>query len=172
MKRNIVLFILLCLCLVFQGTLFQYLSIGGIKPDLVMLLVIYIALHQKPLAGLIYGFAYGLIIDMYMGRYIGLHAIILAVVALLVSYIQQKWYRENVILTMMLVFFLTFLGQLLLVVMAVTSGLQWSARNPFDTMMGISFYNCLLVPFTYPLIHRSFTKGILKASREYEQQQW
>ncbi|NLM22406.1 MAG: rod shape-determining protein MreD [Peptococcaceae bacterium] len=170
MKRNIVLFVLLCLCLVLQGTLFQYLSIGGIKPDLVMLLVIYIALHQKPLVGLFYGFGCGLIVDMYLGRYIGLYAFILAVVALLVSFIQRKWYRENVILTMVLVFLLTFLGQLLMVLVAVTSGLQWSARNPFDTIMGISFYNCLLVPLTYPLIHRSFTQGILKSKDRYEQQ--
>ena len=144
MKRNIVLFVLLCLCLVLQGTLFQYLSIGGIKPDLVMLLVIYIALHQKPLVGLAYGFGCGLIADMYLGRYIGLYAFILAVVALLVSFIQKKWYRENVILTMILVF--SYFSRPVVDGFGSVIGLQWSARNPFDTIMGISFYNCLLVP--------------------------
>ncbi len=94
------------------GTLFQYLSFGRIRPDLVTLFVIYTALHHKPVSAAVYGFGTGLIADMFLGRYIGLYAIMLAAVALAIGFIQQRWYRENIVLTVALVFFFTFLDKL------------------------------------------------------------
>jgi rod shape-determining protein MreD len=53
-----------------------------------------------------------------------------------------------------------------MMLVAITSGLHWSLRSPFDVIMGVSLYNSLLVPFTYPLMHRSFMKGLLQSKYE------
>lgn len=161
MKRIFLIFIIFFFCLVLPGTLFHYWSWAGIKPDLAMLWVIYIALHYRPAQGIAYGIVIGLIVDLYFGRYIGLYAITLAVVALLISLLQQRWYRENIPLTMVLVFIVTVLGQTLMVLTAKTTGLHWFFGDAFKVIFGIAFYNSLLVPITYPLIHRSFTRGLL-----------
>lgn len=170
MRRHIIMILILIACLVLPGTTFQYFSWGGIKPDITMLWVIYIALHHRPVQGVLYGFVIGLIVDFYLGRYIGLYAIILAVVAFLISLLQQRWYKENIPLTMLLVFIVTFLGQSLMVIVATTAGLNWYFGDAVKEIIGISFYNCLLVPLTYPFVHRSFSEGILQPKRKIEQQ--
>jgi rod shape-determining protein MreD len=170
MKRFIVMLLILIACLILPGTIFHYWSWAGIKPDLAMLWVIYIALHHRPAQGIIHGFVIGLIVDFYLGRYIGLYAIILAVVALLISLLQQRWYRENIPLTMVLVFIVTVLGQTLMALIATTAGLNWYLGDAVKVILGISFYNCLMVPLTYPLVHKSFTEGILQPKKKIEQQ--
>lgn len=168
MKRNITMLLILILCLILPGTLFHYWSWAGIKPDLAMLWVIYIALHHRPGTGAIYGLIIGLIVDMYIGRYIGLYGITFAVVALLISLIQQRWYRENIPLTMILVFIVTVLGQTLLVLVVKTAGIDWLFGEAYKVIFGIAFYNSLLVPITYPFIHRSFTEGLLYQKTKFE----
>jgi rod shape-determining protein MreD len=169
MKRNFFMLIILAFCLILPGTVFHYLSWAGIKPDLAMLWVIYIVLHQRPMQGLISGFIAGLIVDMYFGRYIGLYAITLTVVALIISFMQQRWYRDNIPLTMVLVFITTALGQTLMVVIAKTTGLNWFFGDALRIIFGISLYNSLLVPITYPFVHRSFTSGFLHQKSKFEQ---
>ncbi|RNC29944.1 MAG: hypothetical protein AWM53_00164 [Candidatus Dichloromethanomonas elyunquensis] len=168
MKRYVIMLIIFMLCLTLPGTLFQYWSWGGIKPDLVMLWVIYIALHHRPVRAIAYGFSFGLIEDFYLGRYIGLNAISLAAAALLIGFLQQRWYRENIPLTMVLVLIVSILGQTLIMLFAATSGLNWFFGDALNIILGISFYNCLLVPLTYPFIHRSFTSGFLFQKPKYE----
>ena len=168
MKRNIVMFIILVISLVLPSTVFHYWSWNGIKPDLVMLWVIYIALHHRPAEGLTYGFIAGLIADFYFGRYIGMYTITLALVAFLISTLQQRWYRENIPLTIVLVFSATFMGQMIVSLLANIAGLNWYLDNVLPMIVGISVYNTILVPITYPLISRSFNKGVLKPESKYE----
>ena len=168
MRRNILMLIILIFCLILPGTVFHYWSWGGIKPDLVMLWLIYIALHHRPFEGIVYGLVTGLVADLFLGRYIGIYTITLAAVALLISLLQQRWYRENVVLTIVLVFMGTFLGQSIIFLLAVTAGLNWYLGEAIRVIIGISLYNSLLVPLTYPLIHRSFTKGWLQQKSDYK----
>lgn len=168
MRRNIIMLIILIFCLILPGTAFHYLSWNGIKPDLAMLWIIYIALHHRPIEGVAYGFATGLIVDLYFSRYIGMYTITLAVVAFLISFLQQRWYRDNIPLTIVLVFMATFLGQTIVSLLANIAGLNWDVGNAFRTIIGISLFNALLVPITYPIAHRSFSQGILKQKSNYE----
>lgn len=167
MKRRITMLIILIISLILPSTVFHYWSWNGIKPDLAMLWIIYIALHHRPAEGLAYGFIAGLITDMYLGRYIGMYTITLALVAFLISFLQQRWYRDNIPLTIVLVFIVTFLGQVMVSFLANIAGLNWYINNVFPMIIGISVYNAVLVPVTYPLISRSFARGFLKQESKY-----
>ncbi len=167
MKRYLLMFAILMVCLILPGTVFHYWSWAGIKPDFAMLWVIYLALHHRPAEGITYGIISGLLVDMYFGRYIGLYAITFAVVALLISLLQQRWYKENIPLTMVLAFIVSFLGQTMIVIIASTAGLNWYFVEAFKIILGIALYNSLLVPLTYPLIHKSFTSGLLHQKSKY-----
>lgn len=170
MKRNLLMLVILLICLILPGTVFHYWSWAGIKPDLAMLWVIYISLHHRPAQGIVYGFIAGLIVDFYFGRYLGLYAITFAGVALLISLLQQRWYKENIPLTMLLAFTVTFLGQTLIMVIASTAGLNWFIGEAYKVILGIALYNCLLVPLTYPFLHRSFSSGLLHQKAKFEHQ--
>ncbi|KLU59568.1 rod shape-determining protein MreD [Peptococcaceae bacterium CEB3] len=168
MRRFLFLAFLLFLTLVLPGTLFHLWAWSGIKPDLTMLLVIYIAQHSRPANALAWGFGAGLVEDLYLGHFVGMYSLTLTVVALLTLYLNSRWYRENFILTVVLVFLVTAVGQLLVGFLGFGAGLSWSAGDIFRVVLGVSVYNALLVLVTYPWIHRSFMQGWLRYQAKYE----
>ena len=167
-KRYVLIGMMFVLSLILPGTLFHFLSWAEIKPDLLMLLTIYIAMHHRLSSSLLWGLGAGLIYDLYLGRYIGMYTLTLAVVAFLSFRLEERWNRENYFLTMFLTLIVTAAGQTLVAFLNLGGGLQWSLGNIIIVVVGISFYNAILVPITYPLIHRSFLRGWLSYRPKYE----
>lgn len=167
--RYVIITLLFGFSLILPGTLFYFWDWSGIKPDLIMLLVIYLALHHRLLPGVIWGLGAGLVQDLYLGRYIGMYTLTLAVVALFSSWLSQRWYRDNFPLMTLLVFLTTGLGQLLIGFLSLAAGLAWSGQDIIRLVLGIGIYNAVLVPLTYPWIHRSFMYGWLRYRPKYEQ---
>ncbi|MDI6812516.1 MAG: rod shape-determining protein MreD [Desulfitobacteriaceae bacterium] len=166
--RYVILVFLLLLTLVLPGTLFHLWAWSGIKPDLAMLFIIYVALHEPKWTGILWGLGTGLIEDFYLGHYLGMYSVTLTLVAALTSWLAGRWYRENFSLTMLLVFLVTAVGQLMVGFLGLGAGLSWSASDIFRLVLGVSIYNALLVPVTYPWIHRSFLHGWLRYRPKYE----
>lgn len=167
--RYVIIALLFLLSLILPGTVFYFWDWSGIKPDLIMLLVIYLALHHRLLTGVLWGLGAGLVQDLYLGRYIGMYTLTLAVVALFSGWISQRWYRDNFPLMTLLVFLATALGQLLIGFLTLAAGLAWSLQDILRLVLGIGIYNAVLVPMTYPWIHRSFMYGWLRYRPKYEQ---
>lgn len=166
--RYVLIALMFLLSLILPGTLFHFLSWSGIKPDLLMLLTIYIAMHHRMSASVYWGLGAGLLEDMYLGRYIGMYAFTLAVVAFLSNWLSERWYRENYLLTIFLVFCVSAAGQFIVAFLGLGSGLQWSLGDIVRLVFGVALYNALLVPITYPWIHRSFLHGWLRYRPKYE----
>jgi rod shape-determining protein MreD len=169
MMRYFLIAIMLVLGFVLPGTVFYFWDWFGIKPDLVMLLVIYIALHSRLVTGALWGLGTGILEDLYLGHFIGMYAFTLTVVALLSNWLAQRWYRENFLFINLLVFMVSVAGQLLAVFLSLGAGMHWQFSAIFLVSVGIAFYNVILVPATYPLIHRSFLYGWLRYRPKYEQ---
>lgn len=168
MMRYVILVFLLLLTLVLPGTLFHLWAWSGIKPDLAMLLVIYIALHEQKRSGVFWGLGTGLVEDLYLGHYLGMYSVTLTAIAALTAWLAGRWYRENLPLTFVLVFLVTAAGQLMVGFLGLGAGLGWSASDILHTVVGVSIYNALLVLVTYPWIHHSFTRGWLRYRPKYE----
>lgn len=166
--RYFIMLGMLLLSLILPGTVFYFWSWGGIKPDLIMLFTIYMALHHRPVSGALWGLGAGILEDLYLGRHFGMYSLTLTGVALLSSWLAQRWYRENYALTTLLVFLVTFMGQTLIAFLSLGVGVQWTVTDALRLAMGVSLYNAILVPISYPWIHRSFLKGWLKYRPKYE----
>ncbi|TGE31926.1 rod shape-determining protein MreD [Desulfosporosinus sp. Sb-LF] len=166
--RYVLIAIMFLLSLILPGTLFHFWAWAGIKPDLLMLLTIYIAVHHRSPSGVIWGLGAGLLEDLYLGRYIGMYTLTLAVVAFVSYWLAERWYRENFLLTTFLVFLVTAIGQILVAFLSLGAGLQWSFGDITRLVIGVSLYNAVLVPVTYPFIHRSFLHGYLRYRPRYE----
>jgi len=133
-----------------------------------MLLTIYIAMHHRLPSGIIWGLGAGLVEDLYLGRYIGMYTLTLAVVAALSFGLAERWYRENFLITTFIVLIVTAIGQVLVAFLSLGAGLQWSLTDISRLVIGVSLYNAILVPLTYPWIHQSFIRGWLKYWPRYE----
>ena len=166
--RYILIAVMFLLSLILPGTVFHFWSWSGIKPDLLMLLTIYIAMHHRLTSSVIWGLGAGLLEDLYLGRYIGMYTLTLAVVAYLSYWLAERWYRDNFLLTTFMVFLVTAVGQILVAFLSLGAGLQWLLGDITRLVIGVSFYNAVMVPITYPLIHRSFLLGWLRYRPRYE----
>lgn len=166
--RYVLIVIMFVLSLILPGTVFHFWSWSGIKPDLLMLLTIYIAMHHRLSSGLLWGVGAGLLEDFYLGRYIGMYTLSLAVVAFVSYWLAERWYRDNFILTTFMVFLVTAVGQIIVAFLTLGAGLEWSLGDILRLVFGVSLYNAILVPVTYPWIHRSFLRGWLQYRPRYE----
>lgn len=166
--RYILIAVMFLLSLILPGTVFHFWSWAGIKPDLLMLLTIYIAMHHRWTSGVLWGIGAGLLEDLYLGRYIGMYAFTLAVVAFLSYWLAERWYRENYLLTTFMVFLVTGVGQIVVAFLSLGAGLTWSMGDIGHLVLGVALYNAILVPVTYPLVHRSFLHGWLRYRPRYE----
>ena len=166
--RYALIAVMFLLSLILQGTVFQFWSWAGIKPDLLMLLTIYIAMHHRLPSSVFWGLGAGLLEDLYLGRYIGMYTLTLAVVAFLSYWLAERWYRENYLLTTFMVFLVTAVGQILVAFLSLGAGLQWALGDIARVVIGVSFYNAVMVPITYPFIHQSFLHGWLRYKPKYE----
>lgn len=168
MMRYVIITLMLILSLILPGTVFYFWSWGGIKPDLIMLFTIYMALHHNTMPGALWGLGTGIIGDFYLGRNLGMYSLTLTAVALLSNWLAKRWYRDNYLLMTVLVFFVTFAGQVLIALLNIGVGARWSLDDALRMSAGVAFYNAVLVPLTYPWIHRSFVRGWLKYRPKYE----
>lgn len=166
--RYLLMLVMLLLSLILPGTVFYFWSWGGVKPDLIILFTIYIALHHRPMSGALWGLGAGVLEDLYLGRYFGMYSLTLTGVALLSSWLAQRWNRGNFPLITLLAFWVTLAGQILIALLSLGVGVQWTLNDALRLMIGVSLYNAILVPISYPWIHRSFLKGWLKYRPKYE----
>lgn len=166
--RYVLIVVMLLLSLILPGTVFHFWAWSGIKPDLLMLLTIYIAMHHRWPASLLWGLGAGLLQDFYLGRYIGMYTLSLTVTALLSYWLAERWYRDNFVLTTFMVFLVTAVGQIVVAFLTLGAGLGWSFGDILRLVFGVSTYNAILVPVTYPWIHRSFVRGWLRYRPRYE----
>ncbi len=166
--RYVLIAAMFLLSLILPGTLFHFWSWSGVKPDLLMLLTIYIAMHHRLLGSAIWGFGAGLFEDFYLGRNVGMYTLTLVVVAILSNWLAERWYRENFLLTTFVVFLVTAVGQILVSFLSLGAGLHWTVTDIGRLVIGVSLYNAILVPLTYPWIHQSFVRGWLRYRPRYE----
>lgn len=88
------LFVLLVV-LVLQATLLYRIEIAGIRPDLLVAFVVYIAWMRGPVAGTLVGFAVGLLQDLDAPGPLGLNAFAKSLVAFLVAKAGFRVHRSN-----------------------------------------------------------------------------
>jgi rod shape-determining protein MreD len=89
---------LLLLAFLIQSVVADYLAIGGVHPDFLLVLVISYGLLFGWQIGLGAGALGGLLIDLMSGRVIGLHVLSLGVVGLLTGLVEERVFKDNFLL--------------------------------------------------------------------------
>lgn len=77
--------------LVIQSTIIPFTAIGGVTPDLILILLVYITLRLGQLHGTILGFVYGFLLDLITGNIFG-SAMISKTIS---GFITGYFYNEN-----------------------------------------------------------------------------
>ncbi|HHW54794.1 MAG: rod shape-determining protein MreD [bacterium] len=153
MKRvdYLILFLLVLSCLVLQSTFLASFAPYGLIPDLILIMVVSIALIRGSWEGAVWGFLAGLGLDMISSSYLGFHALTKMVVGFFFGLVEEKVFKENLLLPAVVLFMASIVHELLFLALAVFY--RQMEINFFSALRGIilplSLYNALLAPFVY-----------------------
>jgi len=90
--------------LLLQTTLFHVLPFGHLVPDLILILCVYLGLHQHSFIGSAGAFLLGYFTDSVSGNAVGLHAFAMSVVFILVYLVSRRLWMDNVLSNVAMVF--------------------------------------------------------------------
>lgn len=94
MKRIICSFIMMIILYLIQTTIFNKITIAGIKPNVVIILVVFIGYKYGKIPGMIMGFMTGLFLDLTESDYVGYYAAIYLTIGYLVGF-SNRLYNDD-----------------------------------------------------------------------------
>ena len=103
MKRVIVELLIIIAAFILQSTVFRVISLGGIVPNLLIIITSAFGIMRGRKEGMLTGFICGLLIDIFFGDVIGFYALVYMVIGYLNGIFQSLFYPEDVKLPMILI---------------------------------------------------------------------
>lgn len=106
MKRtiiNITLVVISIIIYYLQSNFFTWFNIAGIKPNLFVILALFIGLFANRTMGTIYSIVIGLILDFLIGNKVGINAISLGIVGFLAGVFDKNFSKDSRMTIMIMV---------------------------------------------------------------------
>ena len=148
--KKIVPFILLLLLAILQATSLNRLSILGIKPDLLLILIIFLGLHKGPLSGAGYGFLAGVLLDIFSPAPLGTNTLSKTVLGFLAGAVAPLLYFKAPFIQGLLLFLGMFLEGMILFILLSSFHLAPPFYYSFlYIILPASFYTSLLAPLFF-----------------------
>jgi rod shape-determining protein MreD len=146
--------LLLILAFVLQTTWVEALEVAGLKPDLIILVLIHIALRTGSMEGTLLGFCVGFLQDTHTPADLGLNALVKTLVGFCVGYCRAGVVADNVQVQIALIFAAVLLHDLVFFV--GSSGVAWTdvpffwlrysvGRALYTSLIGVFIYAALLL---------------------------
>lgn len=130
--------------IVLQLTVSDWISIMGVKPDFIMLFVLYVGYREGQVYGILFGFLFGLLQDMTAASaFIGLSALIKSILGFGAGFLHGKFHVMNPIALYGVAGLLILFGQVLYF------GIYYAA-SPME--FGAMLQYLILPTFTYTLV--------------------
>lgn len=151
-----VLLLLFGVVLILQTTVMDYLAVYGIKPDLLILFVVFNGFLLGPKEGAFLGFAGGIVMDLFSGSYIGLNALSKMTAGYLAGVAGERLYQDNSLVVAGVTFFCATAGLFVNYVLL----LYLDIHTPFfyallRIILPTALYVAVLAPFVYKRVLRS-----------------
>lgn len=138
-----------------QSNFFTWFSIAKIKPNLFVILVLFIGLFAGKKIGVILGFIFGVIIDLLIGRTVGMSGMLLAFVGFLGEYFDKNFSKESRFTIMLMVFGSTILYEVCSYLFNVFRlGIQFEFYSFIKILLIEALYNILIVIIIYPIFQK------------------
>jgi rod shape-determining protein MreD len=155
MRRTLSIAATIVTALLLQSTVFAQMKLFGVRPELVYLVTILIAILEGPGEGMVVGFAGGLAQDFLLNQPKGLTALTLTLLGYGVGLLRQYIVSPSPLLPTLLVSVSTAAGVVFYEVVGFLLGqvdqpLTFSLKVPLLT----GVYGAVLTPIVYPILRR------------------
>jgi len=150
--------VIIVVALLIQLTLINSITIMGLKPDLIMVVVVVFSLLKGEKEGTISGFASGLLQDIFSTGLLGINALAKTVIGFSCGIIKEKIFHEHILFIIPVITFIASFMQsilifLLLHAFGIEYNLAWSLKQ---VALPEALYSCLLSPFIFLVINKLF----------------
>jgi len=138
-----------------QSTVFSQLQLLGVRPELLYLVTILIALNEGPSEGAIVGFTCGLAQDMFLDQPMGITALTLTLLGYAVGMARQYIVSPSPLVPTIVVAVATALGVGFYEIVTYLLG-QFDAGFTYAVKVALltAAYNAVLTPILSPLLRR------------------
>lgn len=103
MYRKITMLLLILLSYLIQSTMIRILPLGGVAPNLLIILTSSFGFMKGKKEGMYIGFISGLVMDILFGSLIGFYALVYMIIGYLNGFFASIFYPEDVKLPMVLI---------------------------------------------------------------------
>jgi rod shape-determining protein MreD len=145
-----------------QSTVMPHLTLWGVKPDLMLLVVISWSLLRGVREGIVWGVIGGFCLDLFSGAPLGLSALGLLIVSFFSGLGEATVFRTHVILPLATAFLASLFYNLIFLLVLETLGwpIAW-LDDLIKFVLPASLLNVLLIPLVYPAmrwLHRKTSR--------------
>jgi len=142
--------------LLIQLTLINSITILGVKPDLIMVVVVVFSLLKGEKEGAISGFASGFLQDIFSTGLLGINALAKTVIGFTCGILKEKIFHEHILFLIPVITFIASITQsilifLLLRAFGIEYNLAWSLKQ---VALPEALYSSLLSPFIFLAINK------------------
>ena len=151
MRRLLALAVVLVVAVLIQSTVLARLRLAGVRPDLLVLAVVSVAVATDPTTGAVFGFVAGLVADLLFDLPVGVSALVYTAVGFTVGtvrvYVTSHRPLVHLVLAGAASLASVWCCGLLLRVFDLSSWATVTRAGPL-----VALYNLLLTPFVYPVV--------------------
>lgn len=146
--RALVYGICIVIILILQSTVAGKIEIFGVKPNLMLIFIVSVALIGGSVQGAAVGFALGLMQDIMSGKLIGFYSLLGMYLGLIMGTVNKRLYREN----FFIIIFFTFVSTI--IYEGLVYFLNTFLKGTFD--MGGAFANVIFPEAIYNMVASVF----------------
>jgi rod shape-determining protein MreD len=150
-RRLLALAVVLVVAVLIQSTVLARLRLAGVRPDLLVLAVVSVAVATDPTTGAVFGFVAGLVADLLFDLPVGVSALVYTAVGFTVGtvrvYVTSHRPLVHLVLAGAASLASVWCCGLLLRVFDLSSWATVTRAGPL-----VAIYNLLLTPLVYPMV--------------------
>ncbi|MDO5556619.1 MAG: rod shape-determining protein MreD [Clostridia bacterium] len=158
MKKFIsIVLIILVFLLIFllQSNFFEWFTIAGVKPNLLVILVLFIGLYAGRKVGAFVGFTLGMILDCFINKTIGISAIMFLAIGFLGGYFDKNFDKEIKVTIILMVIGSTCIYEIGKYIFDIFTNNIMVEIGGFAKILCIEvLYNSIITIIFYPLLKK------------------
>ncbi|MEF9941017.1 MAG: rod shape-determining protein MreD [Lachnospiraceae bacterium] len=132
MKRGLITISTIIVCFLLQSTVFQYLALASITPNLLVIITATFGFMRGKKEGLFVGFFCGLLMDIFSAEFIGFYALVYMLIGYANGFFKRLFFDEDIKLPIVLITVSEFLYGLIIYVFL------YMMRSRFDFVYYLS----------------------------------
>ena len=142
------------ICILLQSTILGKIAIRGVRPDLALIVMIFVSMRRGSMVGQVSGFATGFLEDLMNVSPLGFHSLIRTVIGVLYGLLSGNMFIDPILLPIVLTVIATIIKGILAGIISAIFGIEASGFITFTGRLWIEVgYNGVIAPFLFALLN-------------------